>query len=422
MGLGKVTVFAQGDGLLGRSRGTLWGFYGTDRIRVTSRLNLTLGLRWDPYWPFHALHGRMTCFRPGQKSDDEPRPSDAPYLPSGQLTSLTPNFKLADVQQWNLTLERLLWGNTVVRASYVGTKGTHLSLNREANAAVFIPGQCGPDPCSTAQNTDARRPFAPIGQGLVAEGAGDSTYHALQLCLERRMGASLMVSSNYTWGKAIDMVSQNANGLFRGEFNSVPNPFDINAYRGLSEFDLSHNFSTSFVWQLPSSKGDNFFLKNVVSRWQVSGIGVWQVSPPFSVFSGIDNSLSGVGQDHADLVPGVSPFLDPNRPRGEVVKQYFNPAAFQPNALGTFGNSGRNILRSPGFNSLDFAVMKTFPIKKEKYGVTFRAEFFNITNTPHLTAPATSNAVGFVISTPQASQILKARDPRILQFALKFNW
>ncbi len=521
--LGKPFVFGQGDGLLARARGSLWGFYGTDRIRVSPRLNLTLGLRWDPYWPFHTLHGRATCFRPGQKSrvftnaptgvlfpgdpdcdssggvqpdlhtfqprigfayrldqkgntsirggyglyamqfpmqsflpfaeqppyirtilafappsisdpwggfaggdpfaagftaDDQPRPRDVAFPPS-TIRVFDPNFKLPNIQQWNLTLERLFGGNTIVRASYVGTKGTHLSLVREANAAVYIAGQCGASPCSTTQNTDARRPFQGLQSVLETQGVGNSSYNALQLSVERRFSAGLSFTSNYTWSKSIDTVSTNANTTLNAGFNTVSNPFNLRAYRGLSDFDVSHSFSTSLVWQLPSFKSDRFIPKYVLSHWQVTGIWMWQAGQPFSIYSGIDNSLSGVGLDFADLVPGVSPFLSPDRPRGEVVNEFFNVAAFQQNALGTFGNSGRNILRGPGFNNLNFAVMKTIPITKDKYSLMFRGEFFNITNTPHFAAP---NGAGGGLGSSRAAQILLARDPRIIQLALKFNW
>lgn len=521
--LGKPIVFGQGDGLLARARGTLWGFYGTDRIRVSPRFTLTLGLRWDPYWPFHTLHGRATCFRPGQKStvftnaptgllfpgdpgcdasggvqpdlhtfqprigfayrldqkgntsirggygmyamqfpmqsflpfaeqppyirtiqrfappsisnpwggfpggdpfaagftaDDLPRPSNVAF-PLSRVSVFDPDFKLASVQQWNLTVEHQFRGNTIARASYVGTKGTHLSLEREANAAVYIPGQCGPSPCSTTQNTDARRPFQGLQSVLEAESVGNSSYNAVQLSVERRMSAGLTFSSNYTWGKSIDTVSTNANGTLNAGFNSVANPFNLRAYRGLSDFDVSHSFSTSFAWQLPSSKSESFIPKHLLSNWQATGIWMWQTGQPFSILSGVDNSLSGVGRDYADRVPGVSPTLDSDRPRGDVVNQYFNVAAFQQNAPGTFGNSGRNILRGPGYNNLDLAVMKTIPLNADRYRLTFRAEFFNITNTPHFTAP---NGAGGGLGTPRAAQILRARDPRIIQLALKFNW
>jgi hypothetical protein len=185
----------------------------------------------------------------------------------------------------------------------------------------------------------------------------------------------------------------------------------------LSDFDLSHSIATSFVWQFPSfAKRDNFFLKRVVSGGQVSGIWMWQVGMPFTIFSGADNSLTGVGMEHLDYVPGFSAYLDPNRPRGEVVEQYFNVAAFQQNALGTFGNTGRNILRGPGFNNLDLGVMKVFPIKQEKYQLTFRGEFFNVTNTPHFGGLQTS------LTGPRPGSLQGAREPRIIQVALKFNW
>ncbi|MCI0418847.1 MAG: TonB-dependent receptor [Acidobacteria bacterium] len=511
----------QADGGLVRARGGLWGFYGQDQIRVTPRLSLTLGLRWDPYWPFHSLQARIACFRSGQQSsvyvnaptgmlfpgdpgcsasggtradlhtfqprfgfayrldqkgdtsirggyglytmqfplqsflayasqqpytrnfqvmfppsisdpwgafpggdpfvsgfrlDDQPRASNSPFTFPVTLPIIQPDFKLANVQQWNLTLERLFWGNTVVRASYVGSKGTHLSLDVEGNPALYIPGQCGATPCSTPQNTNSRRSFRNFASMLTSASAGNSFHNALQLSLERRISAGLTLFSNYTWGKSLDIVSQNANGLFRGAFNTVSNPFDLGAYRGLSDFDLSHSLATSFVWQLPSSKEGRFVPKYVLSGWQVSGVWVWQTGQPFSIFSGIDNSLSGVGLDHADFVPGISPFLDPDRPRGEVINQYFNVAAFQQNALTTFGNSGRNILRGPGFNNLDIGIMKTIPLAQERYSATFRAEFFNSSNTPQFLAPAISKA------SPQFGRILRARDPRILQFALKFNW
>ena len=529
--LGKVTMFMQGDGLLVRAQGTLWGFYGTDEIRVTPRLNLSLGLRWDPYWPFHTLHGRINCFIPGQQStvfteaptgilfpgdtgcnasgtnsdlntfqprigfayrldqkghtsirggygmyatqfpmqmylpfgsvapyirsitrfapysitepwlgslpfspdypggdpfasgfnyNDLPLPSNTAFPTPLTAAAFAQNFKLGNLQKWNLTLEHLFPGNTLVRASYVGDKGTHLSLGNQANPAVYIPGDCGGTPCSTSANTDARRLYASTGLGGVniAQSDGNSTYHAFQLSVERRLATGLNFTSNYTWGKSIDVQSQSPinHPCCTAFFNIVSNPFNVNAFRGLSAYDLSHSLSTSVVWQFPSLAKRSLPVKHVIGGWQVSGIWQWQTGQPFSVYAGMDNSLSGVGWDYADRVPGVSPLLDPGRPHAQLVNQYFNVAAFQQNALGTFGNSGRNILRGPGFNNLDMGIMKVFPIKGEKYHVEFRGEFFNITNTPHFGLGPQP------LPSPQAGKILGARDPRIIQFALKFNW
>jgi len=532
--LGKVTQFQQGDGLLVKIRGTLWGFSATDEIRVTSRLNLTLGIRWDPYWPFHTLNGRMICLVPGQQSTvftKAPKgllfPGDTGcnasgigsdlttfqprigfayalngkrtsviragygmyttqfpmqmYLPFGQTTpysrtfnefiplsisspwqgtppfspgqpggdpfasgfrsnvtslpSDTPftlpvsaaafghHYKLGNVQKWNLTLEHSFAGNTVVRASYVGDKGTHLPLGVEANPAVYIPGICGnpPSPCSTPGNTNARRLYASSGLSsvLTAQSSGNSIYHALQVGVERRLATGVSFSSNYTWSRAIDVQSQNPinNPCCTAFFDIVSDPFNVNAFRSVSDFNVTNSLSTSVVWQLPSfAHSDNFFLKWAVSGWQVYGIWQWQNGQPFSIYSGMDNSLSGVGWDHADVAPGVSPNLDTDRSHAQLVKEYYNVAAFKQNALGTFGNSGRNILYGPGFNNLDMGLAKIFPLGQEKYHLMFRSEFFNATNTPHFRLGPQ------LLPSPQIGQITSALDPRIIQFSLKFDW
>jgi hypothetical protein len=526
--LGKQTVFEQADGAIVRVRGNLWGLYGTDQIRVAPRLTLNLGMRWDPYWPFHSLHNKAMCFRPGEQStvftnaptglvypgdpgcsssggvqpdlrtfqprigfayrldqkgsssirggygiyamqfpmesflpfSDEPpyvRTVAAPFSPGGisnpweagavypggnpfaggfytseqplpsnaafpsplTFPVIDPHWKLASIQQWNLTLEHQFGGNTLVGASYAGTKGTHLSLNRDINAPVYIPGECAGVPCSTSANEIEREPYPAFEVVNNNEGAGNSSYNALQLVVQRRMAAGLTISSNFTWGKSIDTVSSNANGQFAYGYNTVSDPFNLKAYRAVSDFDVPYGFATSCVWQLPTSKSNSFALKHVLSHWMATGIWSWQGGMPFSIYSGVDNSQTGIGLDYADLVPGVSPFLNPGRPHAQLTQEYFNPAAFQQNATGTFGNSGRNILRGPGFNNVDFAVMKIIPLKSEQRSLTIRGEFFNVMNTPHFDTPA---GAGNTLVSPGIGMILGARDPRILQVAMKLNW
>ena len=516
--------------MLARPRGTLYGLYGTDQIRVYPRLTVTLGVRWDPYWAFHTLHGRASCFIPGEQStiftnaptglvfpndpgctssggvkpdlltfqprvgfayrldqkgsssirggygiyamqfpmqsflpfsdeppylrnvgvpfspggisnpweagpeyaggdpfasgfhsNDQPLPSNTPFVSNLSLSVFDPHWKLASVQQWNLTLEHQFWGNTLVAASYAGTKGTHLSLNADINAAVYTPGNCGspPAPCSTAANEINREPYPALSSIQDNEPVGNSSYNALQLTVQRRISTGLTLNSNYTWSKCMDTVSSNANGTLYSGFNTVSDPFNLDAYRGLCDDDLSYSLATSFVWQVPTSKSNSFVPKHVLSHWMASGIWMLQGGMPFSIYSGVDNSLTGVGLDFADLVPGVSPKLSTSRPHGELTQEYFNTAAFQQNATGTFGNSGRNILRGPGFDNVDFALMKMIPLKSEQRYLTIRGEFFNIMNTPHFAAP---NGAGGSLVTPEFGQILAARDPRIIQVAMKFNW
>lgn len=127
--------------------------------------------------------------------------------------------------------------------------------------------------------------------------------------------------------------------------------------------------------------------------------------------SGVDNSRSAVNLDRADLVG--NPFLDTSRPRGELIDRYFNTSAFTVNAVGTFGNSGRNIIRGPGDATVDAGVSKNFIIR-EGMRLQFRSEFFNLFNRVNLGNPNTN------ASAVQFGRITGAGSPRVIQFALKF--
>jgi len=318
-------------------------------------------------------------------------------------------FRAWDDLRFTDAVERSLAANTSVQASYVGTKGTHLGLGADENQAIFIPGM------STAGNIDQRRPFPGIAQALVLRSDGNSVFHAVELELRHRIGGGLTVDSSFTAGKSLDDVSSNPNSILTGYPNQVPDPKNVTAYRGLSDFDISHSWRTSFVWQIPAPAKDGLLAKKLLSDWQVSGIFSLDAGQPFNVTSLPDNSLTGNNLDYSDRVPGVSPTLDTGRSHPALISKYFNTAAFAPNAIGTFGNAGRNPLRAPGFTNFDFGVSKAIPFS-DRYRAVFRAEFFNLTNTPHFLPPnAQVGASGF-------GQILGARDPRILQFGLKLFW
>ncbi|MCP5118441.1 MAG: hypothetical protein GY953_47120 [bacterium] len=153
-------------------------------------------------------------------------------------------------------------------------------------------------------------------------------------------------------------------------------------------------------------------VRAILGDWQTSGIWTFQSGRPFTVLSGRDNALSGINRDFADLT-GEDAMLDTGRSRAELIDEYFNTGAFQPNALGTFGNAPRNFLRGPGLVNFDLAAMKNFPIK-ERLRVQFRTEFFNAFNKPNFSNPYTTQRV-----TSRFGGIEGAADPRIIQFGLK---
>jgi hypothetical protein len=182
--------------------------------------------------------------------------------------------------------------------------------------------------------------------------------------------------------------------------------------------DVNKQFIGSYVWQLPSARSLGFFGRNVIGGWQSSGVLTLRAGFPFSVLSGLDYSYSGNGVDRADLIG--DPNLSGGRSKAAKLNEWFNTAAFTFNAPGTFGTSGRDILRAPGVANFDFALTKSFPLKfghfAETQRVDFRAEAFNLFNHANFGRPDRT------LTHSTFGQILSAADPRILQFALRYSF
>jgi hypothetical protein len=496
--LGKVERFNQGGGQFVARRGYLGALFVQDNIRATRRLNLNIGLRWDPFVPEGDALGRTECYVPGLHSerfpnapagylyagdngcpsggskshwtlfaprfgfaydlgqsrttlrggwgiffqppfvesriamsntapfspqffifgvpmDDpwvgqtNPFPSQfAPKIPPQDVAfqlpmvgiSFAPDWHPARTMGWNLTLERQFARDLLGRVGYVATKGTYLPYNTDLNAAVYSPG-------ATPATTQQRRPNQAF-QTLIRDFSGaNSIYNSLQLSLEKRFARGFSVGANYTFGRSIDWVS-----YMTALINvNVINPRDARAYRAVSDFNTPHRFVLNYVWQLPSPKG-NAVLKHVLGGWQTSGIWNWQSGFPLTFLSGEDRSRTGVGSDSVDLVatPGYT-----SGSRGERIAKWFTTEAFVPAAIGTFGAAGRNILSGPGTFNIDLSAAKEFAFT-EQWRLQYRAEFFNAINHPLLNNPGTT------LGSASFGRITTARDPRILQMALKLRF
>jgi hypothetical protein len=314
----------------------------------------------------------------------------------------SPNFTNPYTQQWNLTVERQLFGPaTLVRVTYQGSKGTRLPLPVEADPAAYIAGQ------STTANTNARRPYAPAFNSiLIAYPDANSTYHGLVLSMERRFAKHWSASASYTWSKGID----DTDNVTSANTSSVPDPFNYALNRGPSSSDRTHAFVLSYLWELPALSRAPALIKYIAGGWQNNGILSLYSGLPFSILSGVDNSFSGIGQDHADLTGVAS--ISGDRSKAAIISQYFNTQAFARNALGTFGNTGRDILRGPGTANFDWSLFKNIPIAESR-SVQFRAEFFNLFNHANLGQPVNS------FTNPTFGKILSAGNPRIIQLAVK---
>jgi hypothetical protein len=334
-------------------------------------------------------------------------PFDAPAnstfaLPLGQFGAFSPGFKPSYMESFNFTIEREMMFGLLGRASYVGNMGRRLSYNYDPNYARYAPG-------ATTGNIQQRRAYQDYGSILIADSGSNSSYNALQVSVERRLSAGFSFEANYTWSKAIDEFSEDT---VPGQSSSIPIPFDRRAGRAVSDFDSTHRFVSSWVWMLPQLKDAPTAARAILGGWETGGIGTIRSGLPFSVRSGSDRSLSGVGSDFADIVG--DPTIEGDRSKADEIARYFNPAAFALAAPGTFGNSPRNFLRGPSSINFDVSAVKNIPIH-EQMRLQLRLEAFNVFNHANLSNPfATAN-------TPaRLGRIESAASPRIMQVALKF--
>jgi hypothetical protein len=314
------------------------------------------------------------------------------------------NLRTPYTQHWNLSLQQQISNNLVAELAYVGSKGTKLLASRDINQPQASPRQPN------------LRPNPLFGEITQQEGSADSSYHSFQARLQQRLSFGLSLLGAYTWGKSID----NASGIFAslGDPNYPQNSYDLRAERGRSGFDVRHRFSLSYSYDLPFGRGksllaDAGWATALVSGWQTYGVVTLQTGRPFTValLPEFDNSNTGIsnlgflGNDRPNLVGQAR--LDNPTP-----ERWFNPAAFVIPPFGRFGNSGRNILDGPGYQNVNFSLVKNTAIK-EDVTVQFRAEFFNLFNHPNFGLP--DNFVG----SPSFGRVYSADSPRRIQFGLK---
>lgn len=321
----------------------------------------------------------------GPKTPD----ANVSFSPPVVGVSYATDWRPSQVWTWNVTIERQVFNNIVFRTGYAGSKGTHLGFNTDLNAGIR-----------------SVRPNPSFDKIINNISGANSTYHSLIVSADKRFSRGLTLGVNYTFAKSIDWAS-NLSDL---DTVNVVNPFNYRAYRAVSDFNVPHRLVLNFVWELPSPKEGA--MRHLLGGWQLSGIWNWQSGFPLSIASGEDNSGSFVGGDLADVI---------DRPRliegsrEDKIRKWFTTEAFRSNAAGTFGTSGRNILTGPGTFNIDASAAKTFRFT-ERWNLQYRLEMFNSLNHTSLNNPDTS------VASASFGQIVTARDPRILQMALKLRF
>jgi hypothetical protein len=321
------------------------------------------------------------------------------------------HFRLPQVLTWNLTLERGIGTSWLLRAAYLGNKASHLSGtgDQEAgllqlNPAIYIPGQ------SSEANTQQRRKYPSFGFINSINSGVNSNYHALQLTGERRFAQGLSLLANFTWSRALNDFGPNGQPGYAGTNScSCGRRFDYGPDAG----DVNKIVRLSGTYTPPQVHWKGF-AGRAVNGWSLTGTANWQTGFPFTIFSDDDNSFSAIGADRADILsPDVHKAkLSTSRSHAEQIQEWFRTADFTANAVGTFGNTGKNILRGPRSFNTDLALLKDTAVT-ERVRLQFRAEFYNALNNVNFDLPDSG------LTDSSFGQISSAESPRILQVALK---
>jgi hypothetical protein len=277
------------------------------------------------------------------------------------------------IQSWNLIVERKLPASMVASIGYVGSASVRGFAFLDINASQ-IPG-----------SGDEGRPlFAKFGRTATTrewDGRTHTIYHALQATINRRLSGGLFLKGAYTWSKTIDEAEYSDWTAFAWNALSA---FGRN--RAISDHDIPHNFEMAAVYELPFGPD---------KKWATTGLsstifGGWQVNGVVSAYSGFPFQLTA--SDASLNMPGNLQTPDQVKDNVEIFGKvgdagtYFDTTAFARVTDVRFGNVGRNTMRGPGVVNLDMGLFRSFKLTPT-VNLQFRAEAFNVSNTPHFSTP-----------------------------------
>jgi len=368
-------------------------------------------------------------------------PTALPYPtiadPSGRASAFFMNNSTTYVEEWNFNVERQLMKDTVLQLAYVGTHALHLSYLRDLNQPLQpLDSNFALD--ANGLPTNIGRPYYSTVPNIAAirtEGHDISSItHGLQLRFEKRFSADWSMLNSYTWQHTIGYSSENESV---GTSLEPQNTHDMAAERGNVEPDYRHQFTSAWSYNLPFGPGHRWFTGDGPARWIAAG---WQLNGIIALYSGrsftpylsFDPTNTGSNGPRPDVVGNPYNFqnattvgFDGGPATCPSTRQsllcWFNPAAYVLPQLAPrqtfatqFGDASRGTLRGPSQYNVDFSVFKDFPITESKL-IQFRAEFFNLFNTPQFGDP------DFQVDTAQAGSITSTvHSSRQVQFALKF--
>jgi outer membrane receptor protein involved in Fe transport len=379
----------------------------------------------------------------------------ARFEPIDLYGDFQPHLRAQYSAQYNLTIQRELSKDMKLEVGYVGSQGHRLLATHDINYSnpqtcldiITLGGGCGPGvedsaytvvvPSgftfhmpngSTVAGTGQTlqfvglRPFSspqcdpttgngcppngvPVFTGIFAEDTiASSSYNSLQLSLDKRFSHGLQFTAAYTYSHSIDEASS---------FESVLNPLPgAHNYAG-SLFDARHRFVVSYYWEVPARKYSGA-KGRLLDDWALSGITTYQTGFPIRITSSSDLELMNSSDFEYPGEPDQIAKFTHQRPQSNQGYYFNNSSIFVPGPLGAVGNAPRSICCGPGISDTDFVVMKNIPVN-ERTHFEFRGEIFNVFNHTQFYNPD-----GNITDGAQFGQVTEVKDPRLVQFALKF--
>jgi len=370
-------------------------------------------------------------------SNPDPNVNFSQFEPIGTIPGYETNNSIPYTEEYMLSVQRQIGSNTLVSVSFVGNEAHHLLVLEPANPGnpalclSLSAAGCGPGGengvyvNSSGQTIDGTRaPLGPnFGNVSYEATAGNSNFNALEASVQHTSGRAQFFLS-YTYSKSIDQASN---------FGDLVDPFDPNLLRGLSSFDMRHNFVASYTYNFPFER--LFHARNHWTEgWSISGITRFSTGVPVTLQNPNDTSLigtpgNGINLLTVDELDYTGAPLDLNHNPRNGNPNFFNPAAFAlpPDnpALGatianTIGDSGRRPFSGPGINNFDLTLQKNIKLSESK-SLQFRLDAFNAFNHAQFYGVQTGiPVVDGNINDSTFGQIVNAAPPRLLQLVSKF--
>ncbi len=351
-------------------------------------------------------------------------PSNYVFPLSASDAFLPPKALPPTLETWNFGVQHQFAKNWITTITYLGNETSHLMIGNEFNPAVYLPGTCGSAPCSTTGNTQARRFLSRINPAagkyfssmLFADNGISANYEGVLASVEHRLADGYTVLANYTYSRCNGIVPVTSLGG-----PTLQNPANPRGDYGPCSYDVPNLFNASIIYL--SRFRHRGLAGYLLKDWEIAPLLRYQTGFPVTPLSGRDNSLTGVGLDRPNVVPGQPLYASSGR--SSKLFQWVNPAHFAQNATGTFGNAGHYSIRTPSDFDVDAAVSRIFK-PTERIHVEARIEVFNLTNHPNFggSTPSTGVSLGpnSTLSSSSFGRITTAGDPRILQGALKITF